>query len=307
MNWPDPVTDPNPDPDPVTRRRLRDRWRSVEAMRRTGRTMIAVGLVGALVAIVGTASSWLFVGQLGSATDDSLEVTIETLDAVDDTIDLAADVLGSTTQAVDALAGTLDAVSASFDAGTTAIVDIADLADTIGPSIEEAARAVRSLEGVGSDIDGVLGALSNIPFGPDYDPSAGLGETFAAVADALDPLPAQLDTTAQSLTDFTDSAGELQDELDRLASSVQTVSADLADSDVLVGQYRRSVDDARALATSTRSDLADNVRLMRVLIVIAGLTFAVSQVVPLWMGRSLLDQAEEATVITTPGRLDEPA
>lgn len=290
MNWPDPevVTDP------VIRRRLRDRWRSVEAMRRTGRMMIAVGLVGALLAIVGTVSGWVFVGQLGSATNDSLEVTIETLDAVDDTIDLADDVVGSTTQAVDALAGTLDAVSSSFDTGTTAIVDVADLAGTIGPSIEEATRAVRSLERVGSDIDGVLGALSNIPFGPDYDPSAGLGETFAAVADALDPVPAQLDTTAQSLIDFTDSAGELQIELDRLTSSVKTVSADLAESDALVSQYRTNVDDARTLATSTQADLADNVRLMRVLIVIAGLTFAVSQIVPLWMGRSLLDEAEAA-------------
>lgn len=254
--------------------------------------MIAVGLVGALLAIVGTVSGWVFVGQLGSATDDSLAVTIETLDAVDDTIDLADDVLGSTTQAVDALAGTLDAVSGSFDTGTTALLDVADLAGTIGPSIEEATRAVRSLERVGNDIDGVLGALSNIPFGPDYDPSAGLGETFGAVADALDPVPAQLDTTAQSLIDFTDSAGELQTELDQLTSSVKTVSADLADSDVLVGQYRTNVDDARTLATSTQADLADNVRLMRALIVIAGLTFAVSQIVPLWMGRSLLDEAE---------------
>lgn len=305
MNWPDPevVTDP------VIRRRLRDRWRSVEAMRRTGRMMIAVGLVGALLAIVGTVSGWVFVGQLGSATNDSLEVTIETLDAVDDTIDLADDVVGSTTQAVDALAGTLDAVSSSFDTGTTAIVDVADLAGTIGPSVEEATRAVRSLERVGSDIDGVLGALSNIPFGPDYDPSAGLGETFAAVADALDPVPAQLDTTAQSLIDFTDSAGELQIELDRLTSSVKTVSADLAESDALVSQYRTNVDDARTLATSTQADLADNVRLMRVLIVIAGLTFAVSQIVPLWMGRSLLDEAEAAAApadVPALDHLDDP-
>jgi len=309
MNWPDPVTDPNADPNRVTRKRLRDRWRSAEAMRRMGRLMIAVGFVGALIAIASTMSSWLFVGQLGSATVDSLEVTIETLDAVDDTIDLAADVLASTTQAVDALAGTLDAVSGSFDTGSTAIVDIADLADTIGPSIDEAARAVRSLEDVGSDIDGVLGALSDIPFGPDYNPSEGLGETFANVADALDPLPAQLDTTAQSLTDFTDSAGELQAELERLTSSVQTVSADLADSDALVDQYRTSVDDARMLATSTQSDLADNVRLMRALIVIAGLTFAVSQIVPLWIGRSLLDDADAsaaAAEIAGPDRLDEP-
>lgn len=278
----------------VARRPLRDRWRSIEAQRRAGRTMVAVGLVGAIVAVAGTISGWLFVGQLGTATDDSLEVTIETLAAVDDTIDLAADVLGSTTDAVDALAGTLNAVSGSFDSGTTAIVDIAGLADTVGPSIEEAATAVQRLETVGSDIDGVLGALSNIPFGPDYDPSAGLGETFGSVADALAPLPDQLSTTAQSLTDFTDSAGELQDQLDELAASVQSVSNDLVASDELVDQYRASVDDARTLATDARDDLANNVLFMRIFIILGGITFAVSQIVPLWMGRSLLDDADAA-------------
>ena len=237
------MSDPNTEPSAVespaaARLRWRDRWRSIEAQRRAGRTMVAVGLVGAIVAIAGTVSGWLFVGELGSATDDSLEVTIETLDAVDDTIDLAADVLASTTEAVDALSGTLDALSGSFDAGTTAIVDIAGLADTVGPSIEEAASAVQTLETVGGDIDSVLAALSNIPFGPDYDPSAGLGETFGSVADALGPLPDQLSTTAESLTDFTDSAGELQDQLADLAASVQSVSDDLSASDELVDQYR---------------------------------------------------------------------
>lgn len=292
----DPTINPSSDVETpaVVRRQLRDRWRSIESQRRAGRTMIAVGLVGAIVAVAGTISGWLFVGQLGQATDDSLEVTIETLDAVDDTIDLAADVLGSTTEAVDALAGTLNAVSGSFDTGTTAIVDIAGLADTVGPSIEEAATAVQRLETVGSDIDSVLGALSNIPFGPDYDPSAGLGETFGSVADALEPLPDQLSTTAQSLTDFTDSAGGLQDQLTELAASVQSVSTDLAASDELVDQYRTSVDDARTLATETRDELATNVRFMRIFIVLGGITFLVSQIVPLWMGRSLLDDADAA-------------
>ncbi|MGB0111988.1 MAG: hypothetical protein WBP59_02090 [Ilumatobacteraceae bacterium] len=286
------VTDPGADPSTGRSRRLRDRWRSIEAQRRVGRTMIGAGLVGALVAVVGTVSGWLFVGQIGSATDDSLEVTIETLAAVDDTIDLADDVLGSTTDAVDALAGTLAAVSGSFDDGTTAIVDIADLAETVGPSIDEAASAVRQLASVGDDIDSVLSALDNIPFGPDYNPSNGLGETFGRVADALEPLPEQLSTTSQSLTEFTDSAGTLQDELTTLATSVAGVSSDLGTSDALVDQYRASVDDALALATATRDDLTDNVQFMRILIVVGGLTFAIGQIVPLWIGRQLLDDAD---------------
>lgn len=296
----DDMNDVDP-PVPVSNRRLRDRWRSARAQQRAGRLMIGVGAVGAVLAIIGTISAYVFVGEIHAATDDSLAVTEQTLDAVDDTIDLAADVLASTTDAVDALAGTLAAVSGSFDAGTAAIDDIADLADTIGPSLDEAATTTRTLERVGGDIDSVLGALSNIPFGPDYNPSAGLGDTFGRLADALEPLPGQLSTTATSLTEFTGSAVELQDQLAELADAVQSVSEDLTDSDVLVGQYRASVDDARTLASGTRADLGDNVRMMRFLIVLGGITFLLSQIVPLWMGRSLLDEADRLTAGTPQG------
>lgn len=256
--------------------------------------MIGVGVVGIVLSVIGTATAFVFVGEISAATDDSLAVTQQTLSAVDDTIDLAANVLASTTEAVDALAGTLDAIATSFDSATTAIDDIAALADTLGPSLGEATSTTRTLETVGEDIDSVLGGLSRIPFGPDYNPSAGLGATFGKLADALEPLPDQLSTTATSLTEFTDSATGLQTQLSELSTSVQSVSTDLSDSDTLVEQYRQSVTEARELATRTREDLGNNVRIMRILIVIGGITFLFGQLVPLWVGRSLLDEADVA-------------
>ena len=89
--------------------------------------MIALGAVGVIVAVFGVVVGWIFVGQIATASDDSLEVTVQTLDAVDDTIDLAEEVLVSTVDSVDALAGTVTAVSASFQAGTAAIDDIATI------------------------------------------------------------------------------------------------------------------------------------------------------------------------------------
>lgn len=286
----------------VVERRLRDRWRSARDTRRAGRVMIGVGVVGAVVIAVGTAVGWVFVGQLADTSDDTLGVTIQALDAVDDTIDLADDVLVSTTDAVDALAGTLSAVSGSFDTGTQAIDDIAALADTIGPSLENAGSTVRRLESIGDDIDGVLSALSRVPLGPDYDPSAGLGETFGQLAATLEELPDQLDSTSTSLTEFTGSAGELQAELDSLTSSVEQISRDLVETGNLIDDYRSSVGDARALAVTTDEDLDDSATLLRVLLVLGGITLLVAQIVPLWLGRSLLDEADrlDASTMGTP-------
>ncbi|HUS44401.1 MAG TPA: hypothetical protein VMY16_17180 [Ilumatobacteraceae bacterium] len=254
--------------------------------------MIGVGLAGMLIAVFGMIVGWIFVGQLATASDDTLEVTLQSLDAIDDTIDLADEVLGSSTDAVAALAGSLSAVSGSFDAGTQAIEDIAGLATTIGPSLEDAGRTVRRLENIGDDIDSVLDALSNLPLAPDYDPDAGLGDTFGQLADTLETLPGQLESTATSLTDFTGSADELQQQLDDLAAAVGSISDDLADTDALVEQYRASVADARTLALSANDDLDTGVVLMRILLVIGGVTLLVGQIVPLWLGRSLLDDAD---------------
>lgn len=265
--------------------------------------MIGVGLAGALVAVFGMVVGWIFVGQLASASDDSLDVTIQTLDAVDDTIDLADEVLVATSDGVAALASTLTAVSASFDAGTQAIDDIAGLAETVGPSLEDAAGTVRTLEKIGDDIDALLVALSSLPVGPDYNPQAGLGDTLGTLADTLGELPGQLSATAASLTEFTGTAGELQQQLDDLATSVQTISDNLSETGSIVDQYRDSVADARALALETNNDLSTGVALMRILLIVGGITLLLGQVVPLWLGRSLLDDADatDHDAGTTPG------
>ncbi len=250
--------------------------------------MVAVAVAGAFTAVAGSATGWIFVGQLNDTTTESLDVTEQALDAVDDTIDLADDVLVSTDEAVRALAEALDAVSGSFDSATGAVDDVADLAGTIGPSLEEATATIRRLEGLGGTIDGVLRALSDIPFGPDYDPDDGLEETFGRLAESLEPVPAELETTAGGLTDFTDSAGDLQERLDELAASVRTVDDDLTTTDDLVEQYRASVADARAVAQRAGDDLDGTVTVLRVLLVIGGFSLLVGQIVPLWVGRELL-------------------
>lgn len=251
--------------------------------------MIALGVAGAIVAVFGTIGGWIFVGQVAAASDDSLDVTVQALDTLDDTIDLADEVLTSTVEAVDALGGTLDAVAASFESGAAAIDDVAVLADTLGPSLTDAADTVRTLERVGAQIDDVLDRLSNLPLGPDYDPDNGLGDTFGRLADTLEELPQKLESTSTSLTDFTDDAGPLQGELGRFATSVGAIATDLSNTGALVDQYRTSVDDTRDLAVETKNDLDLSVTMMRVLLVAGGVTLLLGQIVPLWLGRSLLD------------------
>ena len=71
------------------------------------------------------------------------------------------------------------------------------------------------------------------------------------------------------------------------------IATDLDDTGSLVEQYRASVADARVLAGDTKNDLDLSVGLMRVLLVVGGITLLLGQVVPLWLGRSLLDDLDD--------------
>lgn len=253
-----------------------------------GGTMIAIAAVGVVVALVGTVVAWQLVGRLDDSSRQTLTVTIQTIDSIEDSLDLAADVITATTDSVDAAAESLDALDESFDAATGVVGEIDDLTEIVGPTLEEAGASLRQLEGVGNGIDDLLGDLSSIPFGPDYDPERGLGETIGDVATELEALPAEFEQTSNDLDTFETSIDELQVEIAVLASSVGEVSAELEGSDTIIDQYRTNLADARSIAVVTRDDLDSNVGLMRLILLIGGLNLALGQIVPFWLGRSLL-------------------
>lgn len=263
--------------------------------------MVGVAGVGVVIALVGTIVAWQLVGRLDDSSRQTLTVTIQTIDSIEDSLDLAADVITATTDSVDAAADSLDALDESFDAATGVVEEIDDLTEVVGPTLEEAAESLRQLEGVGDGIDDLLGDLSSIPFGPDYDPERGLGETIGDVATELEALPAEFEQTSTDLDTFETSVGDLQVEIAVLAESVGDISAELEGSDTIVDQYRTNLADARSIAVETRDDLDSNVGLMRIILLIGGLNLAVGQIVPFWLGRSLLRAGDDRSDRTEGG------
>lgn len=264
--------------------------------------MLGVAAVGLVVALVGTVVAWQLVGQLNSSTRRSLEVTIDTIDSVEATIEVADEVLAATTETVATASTTLTALGSSFDTATGVVAEVDDLTMVVGPALEDAGSALGELEAVGTGIDNVLGGLSDIPFGPDYDPEQGLGETIGEIAATLENLPAEFEETSSNLDEFTMSLDELEAEVVTLAADMEEVSGTLEGSDELVDQYRENIAEARTVAIDTRDGLDSDVTLMRVVLLIGGLNLAVGQIVPYWIGRSLLDEEliEEAKPETAP-------
>lgn len=266
--------------------RVRSRLRLTR--RQAGKVMIGVAVVGVIVSVVGTVVGWRLVGQVNRSTRDTLDASIETIDSVESSIDVADDVLEAATDTTETAGSTLDAVATSFDESTGVIASVDELTDIVGPALEDASSTLRTLEGVGNDIDGVLESLSDIPFGPDYDADNGLGATIGSLADTFEALPEEFEETSEELDGFSNSLVELSDEVSQLSSDIDDVTSELAGSDELVELYRENIAEARRVAVETRDGLEGDITAMRLILVIAGLNFAIGQIVPFWVGRELL-------------------
>lgn len=253
--------------------------------------MIAIAVSGVVVAIAGTIAAWQLLGQLNGSTRDTLDVTIGTIDSVEDSIDLADQVLSATTDSIDTASFTLDSLATSLEAGSGVVDEIEVLTTTIGPTLDDAAVTLRQLEDVGTTIDNLLGDLSSVPFAPDYQPDRELGESIGAVADEIEKLPAAFDQTSTNINGFGVALADVQREIRTLAADIDEVNDGLTDTGPLISDYRRNVAEARAIAVSTRDELDGSVGLMRLLLVVGGLVFAAGQLVPFWVGRELIERS----------------
>jgi ABC-type transporter Mla subunit MlaD len=256
--------------------------------------MVAISVIGVIVALVGVIVGSQFVGLVDEGSRDTLLVTIESLDSLEDTIDLADRLVTSTVDTLDTVEITLREVEASFAVGDRVIGDVAELTGQAAPALGSATTTLRQLEGIGATIDGVLGDLSSLPFGGiDYDRDTGLGATIGDLADDLDPVAATLSGSSESLGDLTGSVDALQEDLAELTDSVAGINDNLSGTDSLLESYRANAADARRLAAETREDLESDVRFLRILLVLGGLNFAAGQIVPFWFGLEQLNRAKE--------------
>ncbi len=256
--------------------------------RGVGWLMMTVSLVGVVAAVTGVIVAWRLLAGLNTATADTLAVTVDALDSISDTIDVADGTVAATSEALTELEGTLSTLAVSLGSGADVIADTGQLTETAAPALADATVTLRQVESLGERIDSFLAAVANIPFTPDFDPEDGLGASFGRLADDIDPLDEELAATARSLEVFEGSLSDLRSDVDALVVTIGEVNEELASGEELLVGYRTDVARAREVALASQVDLRQDQTALRWLILVAGLAFAAAQAVPLWLGVSLL-------------------
>jgi ABC-type transporter Mla subunit MlaD len=256
--------------------------------RRAPTILRSIAVAGVLVAIIGTIVIWVFLSDLEETTDRSLLIGEQAAVTLEDTIDVAGQVL----DAVDEGLLTVQSTLSTLDDVLQSTAGLADatgsLSATLPTSFDNIDAALATVQNLGETVDSTLAALSSLPFGPDYNPAVAFPEAVGDLREALDPISAQLTTISGELQNFASGSDDLTAQIDALSADVARTRDALSGTDDLLAQYRQATTEAGQLAADTRDQLSGSMTRMRITLVALALLLALSEFVP-WTLAALLD------------------
>lgn len=243
------------------------------------RAIAASGLVAAL--LVGIAG-WLLLDAAQQALVDSLQLTGETLAALDASAGVAADTVDALGTSLAALEQTSADLELAFDDGEALMVELAGLLRTdVAGTLVAVEGALPGVIDVAGTIDTTLAALSLLPFGSDYDPAEPFAASLQDVADALDGVPEELEAQADVIVQTAGSLADVGDGVGDLASQLSAFDQTLAQTTELLDTYDTTIEEGSALVAAAGDGLASRLWFGRLAVVVFALAFAAIQVVPL--------------------------
>ena len=256
--------------------------------RRFGTFLIAAGVFGIIVSIVAAVGAIAFLALFEDDVDASSEVTEDAISAAQDSVVILRSVVdtldGQTGGIAVALRDTADVVEQSRDVvdgsvtlTTEDVPEILDSLDEFVPTFENAAASV----------DSALSRLSDLPFGPDYEPDVTLEEAVAGFGPALADLSSTLRSSGAELAEANESLANSPDQLRDAAAAIEELDADLDRTTTLVDDYERTLDEAELVATDALDRVEGGADWAVPLVMALAVAFALTQAVPIWLGRRL--------------------
>ena len=252
----------------------------------------SIAVAGVLVAIIGTIVIWVFLSDLEDTTDRSLLIGEQAAVTLNDTIDVAEQVLDAVDDGLVTVQSTLSTLDEVLQTTAGVAEATGSLSSTLPESFDNIDAALATVERLGETVDSTLSALSGLPFGPDYDPDVPFPDAVADLRSALDPIAQDLTSISTELQNFASGSGDMTSQIDSLQSDVRRTRAALSGTDDLLAEYREATTEAGLLAAETRDQLSGSMTRMRIVLIALAALLALSQFVP-WTLAALIETRRE--------------
>jgi methyl-accepting chemotaxis protein len=265
--------------------------------RHFGVAMLAIGGFGIVAGILTMVIGIRMTNEIEHSVDASLVTTGDALTVVSDSITLSSQIVDTVRDGLKGVTATMNVLEDSIATGTNVINDSNTFLGTSLPDTLDAINGVLpTIQNVASTIDSTLQLIANVPFAPDYNPTVPLGDAVGQLVDAMAPLPGQLRQLVSGFGDLSTSATNVSNQLTTLSDSLDQLDDDLGQVQQLIGRYSTTTEQATTRVTASRHDLNSSADAMRALFVVLGLVIALGQIVPIWLGVSLIRSSPVQTV-----------
>jgi methyl-accepting chemotaxis protein len=266
-------------------------------VRRFGRVMRTVGIVGVLSGVIAAAIGLWLLRDLDVLLERSLGLTAESLTTVDSSLSVATDSVAVVGDGLGDAESTSRGLKGTLDEGADLLGQTSSLLrGDVAASIESLSESLPTIIQVGGTIDTTLQALDELPVGPTYEPQEPFDETLQALSENLEGLPADLRRQATTIDSAGDNLRDVGAQGEEVATAIADVRTTLDEANEVLSQYEATASEARTLIDNTTADLGRRLNVLRALVILLGAVYCASQGLLLYMGHRLARSS--VTVVT---------
>ena len=262
--------------------------------------LVGFGVLALVTSLVGLVLGLLRVDSVSSELGGSVGLSESAVLAVEETLDLLEAVALEVDEGLAAASESIGGAAEGVDEAAGRLEEVADFLDgDLQTNIEAIHSSMPAAIQTASAIDATLRTLSLL--GVDYDPDEPFDESLIAVEAALADLPAQLGAQADAIRALVPVSREFARDATTMSESFSSLAVELAKSEELIDSYRATLVQAEGVVDQTGSSLTANIWLIRLMIVMMGMSGAGLAVGMIVLGRGLA-----APILTVESEAEHP-
>jgi methyl-accepting chemotaxis protein len=213
--------------------------------------MLLLGIVGLIISIAGVYFGRQWVDNLFSGVDETLTLTLQSLDTAIDSLELTKATISDVNDGLETVE------EAALNIGKT-ITDTRPLLDQVNVVVSQnAAQTVEAMQLAVPNIAEVAGAIDqtlitlnnfrieeeilgfelNYDLGINYEPSVPFDETFDALGASLTGLPEELRSVEPNLAVASENLAAISTSITTISSDIDTINGRVAEVPALIDQY----------------------------------------------------------------------
>lgn len=277
--------------------------------------MLAIGLSGIFLSILGVVSARRLVNALGQTLQANMTLTIESLDTVRETLLLTKSTVAQLEAGLATAEETAANVSAALaETGPLLVEGSQVVTEEVPASIETLQESMPALIEVSGAIDRTLRTLSafnisrtilGIPLsfdlGVSYDPDVPFDQSVRELGDSLEGMPQQLRGLEATIETTSQNLQMVSDDLSRLGTDLETLNQTLDEAAPLVDEYIGIVTELGDNTRQSRRLIERQVAQARLVVTVILIWFGFLQIAPIYLGWELIRGRRPAGALPVAG------